>query len=133
MQKGVLFLRGWKVESTSICAQFGPSLCSVVNLYVLSFSHDPVKNMSVQCEHIYPRRCVLYPLDLYNDSAYYALTHFRKQFLYDEIEAEVNLCFDQFVFKLSEQIFLYYKQQAGRWGLGLKQGDSSNGELQAYL
>jgi len=57
--------------------------------------------------------CVLYPLDLYNDSAYYALTHFRKQFLYDEIEAEVNLCFDQFVFKLSEQIFLYYKQQAG--------------------
>ncbi|KAA0203936.1 hypothetical protein HAZT_HAZT009288 [Hyalella azteca] len=57
--------------------------------------------------------CVLYPLDLYNDSAYYALTHFRKQFLYDEIEAEVNLCFDQFVFKLSEQIFTYYKQQAG--------------------
>ncbi|KAF2356380.1 Protein of unknown function DUF1394 [Trinorchestia longiramus] len=57
--------------------------------------------------------CVLYPLDLYNDSAFYALTHFRKQFLYDEIEAEVNLCFDQFVFKLSEQIFMYYKQQAG--------------------
>ena len=39
--------------------------------------------------------CVLYPLDLYNDSAHYALTVFRKQFLYDEIEAEVNLCFDQ--------------------------------------
>ncbi|ROT84477.1 putative cytoplasmic FMR1-interacting protein [Penaeus vannamei] len=57
--------------------------------------------------------CVLYPLDLYNDSAYYALTQFRKQFLYDEIEAEVNLCFDQFVFKLSEQIFAYYKHLAG--------------------
>jgi cytoplasmic FMR1 interacting protein len=34
---------------------------------------------------------VLYPLDLYNDSAHYALTKFKKQFLYDEIEAEVNI------------------------------------------
>ncbi|KAL7645445.1 UNVERIFIED_CONTAM: hypothetical protein RMT77_003831 [Armadillidium vulgare] len=57
--------------------------------------------------------CCLYPLDLYNDSAYYALTHFRKQFLYDEIEAEVNLCFDQFVYKLSEQMFAFYKHLAG--------------------
>ncbi|UYV60204.1 CYFIP1 [Cordylochernes scorpioides] len=57
--------------------------------------------------------CVLYPLDLYNDSAYYALVKFRKQFLYDEVEAEVNLCFDQFVYKLSEQIFAYYKHLAG--------------------
>jgi len=56
----------------------------------------------------------LYPLDLYNDSAHYALTVFRKQFLYDEVEAEVNLCFDQFVYKLSEQIFAHYKQLAGR-------------------
>lgn len=35
-------------------------------------------------------RYVLYPLDLYNDSGYYALTKFKKQFLYDEIEAEVQ-------------------------------------------
>ncbi|ETE64762.1 Cytoplasmic FMR1-interacting protein 2, partial [Ophiophagus hannah] len=56
---------------------------------------------------------VLYPLDLYNDSAYYALTKFKKQFLYDEIEAEVNLCFDQFVYKLADQIFAYYKAMAG--------------------
>ncbi|CAH3019681.1 unnamed protein product [Porites evermanni] len=55
---------------------------------------------------------VLYPLDLYNDSAHYAMTVFKKQFLYDEIEAEVNLCFDQFVYKLSDQIFAYYKAQA---------------------
>lgn len=60
-------------------------------------------------------RFVLYPLDLYNDSAHYALTVFRKQFLYDEVEAEVNLCFDQFVYKLSEQIFAHYKQLAGRY------------------
>eukprot|EP00794_Sanderia_malayensis_P007099 gene7099-7902_t len=56
---------------------------------------------------------VLYPLDLYNDSAHYALMKFRKQFLYDEIEAEVNLCFDQFVYKLSEMIFIHYKALAG--------------------
>lgn len=60
-------------------------------------------------------RYVLYPLDLYNDSAQYALTVFRKQFLYDEVEAEVNLCFDQFVYKLSELVYAYYKQLAARW------------------
>lgn len=59
-------------------------------------------------------RYVLYPLDLYNDSAQYALTVFKKQFLYDEVEAEVNLCFDQFVYKLSEQVYAYYKQLAAR-------------------
>ena len=32
---------------------------------------------------------VLYPMDLYNDSAQYALTGFKKQFLYDEIEAVI--------------------------------------------
>ena len=33
---------------------------------------------------------LLYPMDLYNDSAYYALTHFKRRFLYDEIESEVR-------------------------------------------
>ncbi|XP_033631530.1 cytoplasmic FMR1-interacting protein 1-like isoform X1 [Asterias rubens] len=55
---------------------------------------------------------ILYPLDLYSDSAQYALTRFKKQFLYDEIEAEVNLCFDQLVYKLSDQIFAHYKALA---------------------
>ena len=78
-------------------------------MYVYEWVLQDLCNSCVHC------RCVLYPLDLYNDSAYYALTQFRKQFLYDEIEAEVNLCFDQFVFKLSEQVFGYYKHLAGRW------------------
>lgn len=56
---------------------------------------------------------ILYPLDLYNDAAHCALYKFCKQYLYDEVEAEVNLCFDQFVYKLSEQIFAYYKHLAG--------------------
>ncbi|OQV18248.1 Cytoplasmic FMR1-interacting protein [Hypsibius exemplaris] len=57
--------------------------------------------------------CIFYPMDLYNDSAQYALTKFRKQFLYDEVEAEVNLCFDQLMYKLTEQIFAHYKHLAG--------------------
>jgi len=56
--------------------------------------------------------CVLYLLDLYNDSAWCALKLFKKQYLYEEIEAEINLCFDQLVYKLSEQIFAYYKHLA---------------------
>ncbi|VDM40991.1 unnamed protein product [Toxocara canis] len=56
--------------------------------------------------------CIFYQLDLYNDAANYSLNKFRKQFLYDEVEAEVNLCFDQFVFKLSDSVFTYYKQLA---------------------
>ncbi|CAF2046241.1 unnamed protein product [Rotaria magnacalcarata] len=55
---------------------------------------------------------VFYPMDLYNDAAMHALLVFRKQFLYDEIEAEVNLCFDQLVFKLSDKIFTHFKSLA---------------------
>ncbi|CAI5449350.1 unnamed protein product [Caenorhabditis angaria] len=54
----------------------------------------------------------LFQLDLYNDAAQYSLFNFNKQFLYDEVEAEVNLCFDQFVYKLSEMVFTHYKQLA---------------------
>lgn len=81
-------------------------------------------------------RFVLYPIDLYNDSANFALTQFQKQFLYDEVEAEVSrqlsalfswlqvnrmnkkmkvdLAFDQFIFILSEQIFVHFKSLASR-------------------
>ena len=36
---------------------------------------------------------ILQPLDLYSDSGHFALTKFRKQFLYDEIEAEGTVLF----------------------------------------
>eukprot|EP01119_Soliformovum_irregulare_P019520 TRINITY_DN6199_c0_g1_i4.p1 TRINITY_DN6199_c0_g1~~TRINITY_DN6199_c0_g1_i4.p1 ORF type:complete len:1378 (-),score=485.69 TRINITY_DN6199_c0_g1_i4:58-4191(-) len=55
---------------------------------------------------------VFYPLDLYNDAAQRALRSLNQQFLFDEIEAEVNLCFDQLVYKLSEQIYNFFKTQA---------------------
>jgi cytoplasmic FMR1 interacting protein len=55
---------------------------------------------------------ILMPFDIYNDSADYALRVLKQRFLYDEIEAEVDLCFDQLVFKLSEQMFSHYKSLA---------------------
>jgi hypothetical protein len=76
------------------------------------------------------QRFVFYPLDLYNDAAMNALTVFRKRHLYDEVEAEVNLCFDQFVYILSEQIFRSYKQMAASILLDKKFRDEFN-KLQA--
>lgn len=55
---------------------------------------------------------LMFPFDIYNDSANRALHRMRTQYMYDEIEAEMNLCFDQFIFKLSEKIFLHYKTRA---------------------
>ncbi|KAG6751838.1 hypothetical protein POTOM_044048 [Populus tomentosa] len=55
---------------------------------------------------------VLMPFDIYNDSAQQALAALRQRFLYDEIEAEVDHCFDLFVSKLCEIIFTYYKSWA---------------------
>ncbi|XVF30955.1 hypothetical protein REPUB_Repub16aG0103700 [Reevesia pubescens] len=52
---------------------------------------------------------VLMPFDIYNDSAQHALVVLKQRFLYDEIEAEVDHCFDIFVSKLCEAVFTYYK------------------------
>ncbi|CAM0148045.1 unnamed protein product [Urochloa decumbens] len=55
---------------------------------------------------------ILIPFDLYNDSAQHALTCLKQRFLYDEIEAEVDLCFDLLAQKLNEITFTYYKSCA---------------------
>ncbi|XP_043816438.1 protein PIR isoform X2 [Manihot esculenta] len=55
---------------------------------------------------------ILMPFDIYNDSAQQALVMLRQRFLYDEIEAEVDHCFDLVVTKLSETILTYYKSWA---------------------
>eukprot|EP00002_Diphylleia_rotans_P029065 TRINITY_DN588_c0_g1_i6.p1 TRINITY_DN588_c0_g1~~TRINITY_DN588_c0_g1_i6.p1 ORF type:complete len:1506 (-),score=325.74 TRINITY_DN588_c0_g1_i6:191-4708(-) len=56
--------------------------------------------------------CILYPLDLYNDAAYRALYQLRQRYLFDEVEAELNLAFDQLIFRLSETIYADYKTYA---------------------
>jgi cytoplasmic FMR1 interacting protein len=55
---------------------------------------------------------IFYVLDIYNDAAYRSLHGLQQQHLYDEIEAETNLVFDQFVFLLAEEIYTYYKNIA---------------------
>lgn len=55
---------------------------------------------------------VLVPFDIYNDSAQQALVVLKQRFIYDEIEAEVDHCFDIFVSKLCGTIFTYYKSWA---------------------
>ncbi|GER49210.1 transcription activators [Striga asiatica] len=55
---------------------------------------------------------VLMPFDIYNDAAQQALVILKQRFLYDEVEAEVDNCFDLFISKLSDAIFTYYKSWA---------------------
>ncbi|GAB2287173.1 hypothetical protein Dimus_021557 [Dionaea muscipula] len=55
---------------------------------------------------------ILMPFDIYNDAAQQALAVLKQRFLYDEIEAEVDICFDIFVSKFCEIIFTYYKSLA---------------------
>ncbi|EFA78321.1 component of SCAR regulatory complex [Heterostelium album PN500] len=55
---------------------------------------------------------IFYPLGLYNDTAHRALQSLNQRFLYDEIEAELNLCFDQLLYKLSGKIYTHFKTTA---------------------
>ncbi|CAI2731058.1 unnamed protein product [Schistosoma spindalis] len=66
----------------------------------------------LESEHPGYMEYLLYMLDLYNDAADCALNRFRRRFLYEEIEAEANLVFDQLVYKLSDKIFRHYKRYA---------------------
>ncbi len=52
---------------------------------------------------------LLFPLSLYNDAASRAVDHLRRQFLFNEIEAEVNLAFDQLIYKVSSQVWEHHK------------------------
>ena len=38
----------------------------------------------------------------------------NQQFLFDEVEAEVNLAFDQLIFNISKQIYIYAKHCASQ-------------------
>ena len=60
-------------------------------------------------------RYILYPLDLYNDSAQYALMRFKKQFLYDEVEAEVTLLLDFILYPECSQPFMVKTVQSAGW------------------
>lgn len=54
----------------------------------------------------------LHLLDIYNDAAQRSLYVLDQQFLYDEIEAELNLVFDQFTYQTAEDVYAYFKNYA---------------------
>jgi len=55
---------------------------------------------------------LVHTLDLYNDAAHRALYGLKKQFLYNEIEAEVNLVVDQFTYLVADDLYGYCKNIA---------------------
>ncbi|KAK1941339.1 Cytoplasmic FMR1-interacting protein 1 [Phytophthora citrophthora] len=55
---------------------------------------------------------VLAVLDSYNDAGNTSLYNLQQQHLYDETEAEGKLCFDHFIFRLAERVYLHYKTLA---------------------
>eukprot|EP01083_Nonionella_stella_P244306 850449_1 len=57
---------------------------------------------------------VLFGLSIYNDCAETALSTFGQQHLFDEVEAEVNLVFDQLMFTLYRKIFDCFKNRASQ-------------------
>ncbi len=63
---------------------------------------------------------LFYPLSLYNDAALRAVDTLNRRFLYDEVEGEVNLAFDQLVYKVSSHVWDQHKQQASCAALNAK-------------
>jgi cytoplasmic FMR1 interacting protein len=55
---------------------------------------------------------IFFAIEIYNDAAHGALTRLEQQHLYNEVEAECSLSFDQLIFHLSNDIFKYFKALA---------------------
>ncbi|CAI8615634.1 unnamed protein product [Vicia faba] len=98
---GFLWFREFYLESSRVI-QF-PIECSLPWMLVDCVLESPNSGLL---------ESVLIPFDIYNDSAQQALVLLKQRFLYDEIEAEVDHCFDIFVSRLCEVIFKYYKSWA---------------------
>eukprot|EP00835_Amoeboradix_gromovi_P001990 NODE_103_length_20051_cov_0.229401.p2 type:complete len:654 gc:universal NODE_103_length_20051_cov_0.229401:2953-4914(+) len=54
------------------------------------------------------------PFSIYNDAAHEALYNLNLSYLFDEVEAEANLVFDQLIFKYSEMVFSHFKTRSSR-------------------
>ena len=86
----------YKPAATHLLSKFGEKFSVGTRVYMVFCSLLKDTCVMMSC-HFAVRthrqlsvcRYILYPLDLYNDSAHYALHNFKKQFLYDEVEAEV--------------------------------------------
>ncbi|CDP12444.1 unnamed protein product [Coffea canephora] len=98
---GFLWFREFYVESSRVI-QF-PIECSLPWMLVDHVMESQTMGLL---------ESILMPFDIYNDAAHQALVVLKQRFLYDEIEAEVDNCFDIFVSKLCDSIFTYYKSWA---------------------
>ena len=57
---------------------------------------------------------LLVPFSIYNDAAHESLYKLNLSYLFDEVEAEANLVFDQLIFKYSEMVFSHFKTRSSR-------------------
>lgn len=101
---GNLWFREFFLEMTK-CIQF-PIEFSLPWILTEHLISNKVSNSPPLIEN------VLFVLDIYNDAAHNALYVLNQQYLYDEIEAEVNLVIDQLYFLLSDEIYNYFKNLA---------------------
>ncbi len=67
---------------------------------------------------------LFYPMEIYNDAAEVALSFLDQRYLFDEIEAEVNLAFDQLLIHLSTEIFKFFKTLAGTMLMDREYGEA---------
>ena len=75
------------------------SLPSILLTHLFDAMDDSVQELT---------ELVLYPFAIYNDAASRALHVFKRRHLYDEVEAEADLCFDQFLFQLSVHLVRHF-------------------------
>ena len=52
---------------------------------------------------------IFHILDIYNDAGSEALCSMGQQYMYDEVEGEMNLVFDQLLYMLNRHLYTYYK------------------------
>ena len=103
MDMSFLWYREFYLELTK-CIQFpiSMSLPWILTEYIINTGQQSVSSNTN----------ILYTMDLYNDAANTALLEFKQQYLYDEVQAECGVSFEQLVFHLSEAIWKYYMLHA---------------------
>ena len=99
MDMSFLWYREFYLELTK-CIQFpiSMSLPWILTEFIINTGQQSVSSNAN----------ILYTMDLYNDAANTALLEFKQQYLYDEVQAECGVSFEQLVFHLSEAIWKYY-------------------------
>ena len=99
---GDLVFREYSLEVTR-CTQFP---------LAMSFPWILIEHLLESRADINTMDNLIHVLDIYNDAGHRALYDIQQQHLYNEIEAEVNLVFDQISIILSEKVYQHLKDCA---------------------